>query len=138
MARTIAPSAMMATYNGAHGNLSSATGEATLSAAAINDEFVLVEFSRAIVVVDFHAIFDNLGAGTSIELVLEEQDVDADPSDALNKVSLGTITTTSAGNARMTIKPKTVNKTRSKLIAVVKGAVASGDFCVTVNYTSHD
>lgn len=132
MGKIIAPSARTVQYNGVHGNLSVAQMNVTLAAAAIGDVIVLGEFDGHPTVHDFRLNHENLGAGSTIDLGFAYSSTTADEEDVI----ADGLPTHNSGDKRMT-KPVVEAKEKfCQVIATVKGAVASGTFTVTMNYTN--
>lgn len=101
-----------------------------LSNTVVDTEIELGTFPYGTTLDAVTVLHDGLGAGTSIELGVEA------PWDAAvtNLTLFGSFDTATAASERKEIKPFYTGKNQVKLIAKVKGAAATGELFVKVDY----
>lgn len=130
MSKVIAPSARHVQYNGTHGNKCVAHLYATLAAAAINTTVVLGEFDATLNLTDFRLVHGALGSGVTLDLGIEYPDETPDEPTAIATA----LAAATAGQKTMSSAPVQAKKRNCKLIATVKGGVATGRIDLIADY----
>lgn len=110
--------------------LAAAPGEITFAAHPIATRVRLVKLPSGSKIIDFRAVFEALGASTTIALGTEGVDSGTAAPNAL----LAATATNAAGNARMGNTAPIVLTEDSYIIATVGGAAATGKLDVIPTY----
>lgn len=129
MATINAPTLAKPQYSG-DSPLASAHGAITFAAHAIATRVRLVKLPAGSKIIDFRAVFEALGASTTIALGTEGVDSGTAAPNAL----LAATATNAAGNARMGNTAPIVLTEDTYIIATVGGAAATGKLDVIPTY----